>query len=283
MKRRLFFILLVLACSTAAPAQFSRTGSAAEWRLRYLANYVEPLYRKPTGKELKAVEPHRELFEQYAAFLRQPGTGLTKLIDDQGCAENTKVVVATEACLKYTMPGAGSSFSFRTRHYRIPRLADVTFTNKSFQASGVLLHGIFVNLGDVPLETVTLGTKGLKYLVDFKPEPDYKKGKEIDAQLMRGVSRDGFLYRRGLYTVDNATFALRSIAYGGKYYRAVNRVTYNEFDYDRRKDVIVVFRIVEKDADGSVTILWKELREKDAPAIKRESEKTKKPVGKKGG
>jgi hypothetical protein len=267
MKKLLFFILLVLAASAISRAQFARTDPQIEWRLIFLQRNVEPLYRKPTGKELKAVAPSRELFVKYAEFLRQPATGLTKLIDNKGCAENTKVVVATERCLKYTMPGAGSSFSFRKQNYRIPRLADITFTDKSFQSNGVLLHGMFVNLGDVPLEEVGLQTKGLKYLVDFKPEPDYEKGKAVDSQLTKGVIHDGFLYRRGLYIVENTTFALRSIAYGGKYFRAVRSVTYNEFDYDKRRDVIVVFRIVEIDEAGNVTILWKELQRKPSPDI----------------
>ena len=270
MKRLVFFILLILTTSVNAPAQFARTDSIVEWRLRYLRKNIEPLYRKPTDKELKAVEPSRELFVRYADILRQPDTGLTKLIDDKGCAENTKIVVATDNCLKYTMPGAGSSFSFRAQTYRIPRLADITYTDKSFQAAGVLTHGIFVNLGDVPLDEVTLRTKGMKYLTEFQPEPDYEKGKAIDLKLTEGVREDGFLYRRGLYTVENTTFALRSVAYGGKYFRAVKNITYNEFDYDKRKDVIVVFRIVERDAEGNVTILWKILQEKDSPDIKRQ-------------
>jgi len=277
MKRFFFFILLVFAAAANLPAQFARTDSEIEWRLVFLKRNVEPLYRKPTRKELEAVAPSRELFVKYAGFLRQPETGLTKLIDDKGCAENTKIVVATENCLKYTMPGAGSSFSFRTETYRISRLADITFTDKSFQASGVLLHGIFVNLGDVPLEEVNLQTKGLKYLTDFQPEPDYEKGKAIDLQLTEGVREDGFLYRRGLFIVENTTFAMRSVAYSGKYFRAVKNLTYNEFDYDKRRDVIVVFRIVEKDEAGNVTILWKKLREKDSPDVKRANNADKMP------
>jgi len=269
MKKFFFFILIVLTGAANLHAQFSRIDAKAERRLTFLHQNVEPLYRKPTKKELKAIEPRRELFDKYAAFLRQPKTGLTKLIDDKGCAENTKVVVATENCLQYTMPGAGSSFSFRTENYRIPRLADLTFTDKSFQAGGVLLHGIFVNIGNVRLEEVNLQTKGLKYLADFQPEPDYEKGKNLDLQLMQGIRNDGFLYRRGLFVVENTTFALRSIAYSGKYFRAVKNLTYNEFAFDRRKDVIVVFRIVEKDEAGNVTILWKELQEKDSPEVKR--------------
>ena len=270
MKRLYFFISLILIGTSSVAAQFSRTDNLTELELSVRRKEVAPLYRKPTDKELKTVEPSREILEKFAGFLRQPNTGLTKLIDDKGCADNTKIVVATDNCLKYTMPGAGSSFSFRTESYRIGRLADLTYTDKSFQAAGVLLHGIFVNIGNVPLGDVTLATKGMKYLVEFQPEPDYEKGKAIDQQLTQGVKQDGFLYRRGLYTVENTTFALRSVAYGGKYFRAVRNLTYNEFDYDKRKDVIVVFRIVERDAEGSVTILWKMLQEKDSPEIKRQ-------------
>ena len=271
MKGRFFFVLLILSATVSLPAQFSRPGSYPEQRLVFLKYKVEPLYRKPTSKELKTVEPSRELFVKYAEFLRRPNTGLTKLIDDRGCAENTKVVVASDECLKYTMPGAGSSFSFRTENYRIPRLADITYTAKGFQATGVLLHGIFANIGDVPLEEVTLQTKGLKYLIDFQPITDYEKGKIIDAELTQGVRRDGFLYRRALFMVENTTFALRSIAYDGKYFRAMQNVTYNEFDFDKRRDIIVVFRVVEKDDAGNVTILWKILQKKDSPEIKRET------------
>lgn len=272
MKKFFVFILLTLAAAaTPLSAQFGSIDRQIEWKLTFLKKNIEPLYRKPTEKELKAIEPSRELFTKYAEFLRQPNTGLTKLIDDKGCAKNTKVVVATDNCLQYSMPGAGSSFSFRAENYRIARLADLTFTDKSFQASGVLLHGIFVNLGGVPIESVDLQTRGMKYLTEFQPEPDYNKGRAIDQQLMRGIRRDGFLYRRGFYMVENATFALRSIAYGGKYFRAIQGITYNEFDYDKRRDVIVTFRVVEKDAAGNVTILWKVLQEKDSPRVKREN------------
>ncbi len=275
MKKLCFFILLILGNCLNLQAQFARTDSTSERRLSLFRQEIAPLYRKPSKKELKAIEPSRELFVKYAAFLRQPDTGLTKLIDDKGCADNTKVVVATEDCLKYTMPGAGSSFSFRTETYRIPRLADLIYTDKSFQSPGVWLHGIFVKLGDLPLENVDLGTKGLKYLVDFQPEPDFEKVKEINLQLTKGVVSDGFLYRRGLYIVKNTTFALRSIAYEGKYFRAVKDLTYNEFDFDKRKDVLVVFRIVEKDEDGNVTILWKLLQEKDSPELRNVSQEPK--------
>lgn len=246
---------------------FSSVGAQTAFQLSILQQHIKPLYRKPTREELRAIAPRPQLFEKYAAFLNQAGTGLTRLVPDAGCADNVRVLVATEDCLKYTMPGAGNSYSFRIDNYRIPNLADLIYTDGSFQASGVLLHGIFVNVGDVQLEKINLQTKGLGYLVNFQPVSEFKEAKQIDRELTEGIEQDGFIYRRGLYAVEDTTFVLRSIAYKGAHYRAVKGVTYNELSFDKRRDIIVAFRIVEKGADGSITILWRELDRKKSPKM----------------
>ncbi len=275
MRKFLLLLFLYVFSISSSVAQFADEYSVyAEqektfFNLSALQRLTNPIYRKATKVELETIAPNPQLFQKYGAFLKQSDTGLTKLAADAGCAESTKVVVATEDCMKYTMPGAGFSYSFRIDNYRIPRLADILFTNNSFQASGILLHGIFVNIGDVPLDKVNLQTKGMKYLTDFQPEPDYEKGKKISEKLSEGIEKNGFLYRRGLFIKDDSTFVLRSIAYSGKYFRAVNHITYNEFDFDRRRDIIVVLRIVEKGEDGSVTILWKILAEEKSPRVIR--------------
>lgn len=246
---------------------FSAVGAQTAFQLSILQQHIKPLYRKPTSAELESIAPSNTLLEKYSTFLQQSDTGLTKLVSDAGCADNVRVIVATEDCLKYTMPGAGNSYSFRLDNYRIPSLADVIYTDDSFQASGVLLHGIFVNIGDVPLEKTTLRTNGLKYLINFVPVAEFEDAKQVDEELTEGITRDGFVYRRGLFAVENTTFVLRSIAYKGSHYRAVRGVTYNELSFDKRADVIVAFRIVEKGPDGSVTILWKEMARKKAPKM----------------
>ena len=232
---------------------------------------IQALYRKPNGRELKLLAPNPLDAQNFAQFLQQPNTGLTKLEQDFGCAENTKILVATENCLNYSMPGAGSSYSFRVKNYRIRRLADITFYNDSFQATGVLLHGFFVDVGDVPLETISLETKGLKFLTDFSPETDYEAAKKTGDQLSKGIEKDGFLYRRELSAREKTTYVLRSIAYRGTFYRAERTIPYNELDFDKRPDVIVAFRLVRRDTDGSVTILWKELARKESPKVKRKN------------
>ncbi|MEP6903579.1 MAG: hypothetical protein ABJA66_17785, partial [Actinomycetota bacterium] len=230
---------------------------------------IESIYRKPTSKERKLLAPNPEDLKKFDEFLGKSDTGIIKLVPDFGCAANPNVIVASPDCLKYSMPGAGSSYSFRVNNYRIQRLADLTYTKNSFQAIGILLHGILVDIGDVSLEQVSLDTKGLKFLIDFIPTEDYKKGREIDREFLQGIKKEGFLYSRAVAAKENTTYILRSVAYRGKSYRAVQGLTYDEFDFDKRKDIIVAFRIIRTDEDGSITILWKELESKKSPTIKK--------------
>ena len=223
------------------------------------------LYRYPTRKELKVLSPDGEDQVKYAEFLRQSDTGLIKLAADVGCDDGKLVVVATPRCFKYLIPGAGSAYSFRTENYRLRRLADIVYTADSFQAMGVLLNGIFVELGDVPLEKVNLQTRGLKFLTNLEPTAD--KFQELERQLSKGIDFDGFQYRRSVRAAENTTYVLRSIAYRGFSLRNAEGIFFDEFDFDKRLDVIVAFRLVSKDADGNVTILWKKLLQKNSPKL----------------
>lgn len=229
---------------------------------------IEALYRKTNKEELKLLAPDKEDQDKYADFLRRENTGLTRLMADKGCAVNPNVVVATPECLAYGMPGAGSSYSFRVTDYRIPRLADLTFTGSDFQARGIVLHGIFAELGDTPLEQINLQTKGLDFLVNFKPEIDFQKSQELDKKLAEGITADGFLYSSVIPAKADTTYILRSIAYRGSSPRAVEGYTFNELDFDKRSDVIIAFRIVRKYDDGAVLILWKRLAKNDSPKTK---------------
>jgi hypothetical protein len=134
-------------------------------------------------------------------------------------------------------------------------------------------QGVMVKLGNVELEQISAQTPGLKFLFEFKPVTSNEELANVEEKLSKGIKSDGFIYSYGLYVEDKTTFALRSIAYRGKFERAVSGVKYNEMDYDKRKDIIVVFRVVEKDATGDLTIIWKEIARKDSPVIKVDEKK----------
>lgn len=68
------------------------------------------------------------------------------------------------------------------------------------------------------------------------------------------------------------TYALRAVAYRGKVIRSMAGIRYNELEYDRRRDVIVAFRVVDMDSEG-VTIVWRKLADIESPKIKMPKEK----------
>ena len=226
-------------------------------------DHIKPLYRKPNKEEKELIAPFQEDKDKYAEFLRQKKTGLIKLIPEKNCSEKLNVVSSTPECLKYQFPGGGSSFSFRLANYRIQHLADVNYTGRSFRAFGVLTHGIFVNLGDLDLEKVDLQTEGIKFLAKIQPANAFTQAQELALKLDAGIKDNNFTYRNLLPMNENTTYGLRSIAYRGVMPRTVSNITYDEFELDQRKDVMVVFRVVRREAEGRVNIFWKELSGKD--------------------
>lgn len=229
------------------------------------------IYRKPNKEESKLLAAEKDTLKKYAQFLRGTDTGLTKLMMDRGCAEYTSVLNVSEECRKYTMPGAGSSFSFRTENYRVRRLSDLTYRENEFYSVGILSHSILVNLGDFPLEQVTMQTNGLRFLNEFETVTEFEKARETDRRISDGIESGGFFYSRRAEALENTTYVLRVIAYRGSYFRAVQGFVYDELDFDERRDVTVAFRIVRRD-DESVTILWKILANQKSPAIKKPTE-----------
>lgn len=233
-----------------------------------MSDEIHPLYRKPSKKDLKNLLPSQSLLTKYEKFLKEPETGIFKLSADSSCVVSTKVVTAKEDCLLNQVPGGGTGYSFRVKSHRLLHLSDITLEKDVIKADGILQQGIMVNLGNLELDTVTAQTKGLKFLFDFKPATNKEELIKIDEMINKGIKADGFVYNYGFFADDQTTFALRSIAYRGNIQRSISGVNYNELDFDKRKDVIIVFRIVEKDSNGDITILWKEISRQDSPVIK---------------
>lgn len=237
-------------------------------RIVYLQQWVAPLYRKPTSEELQLVAPSPVVAQTYSSVLREKDTGIFKLMPDAGCAVNDRVISAKEECIKFSMPGAANSYSFRTQNYRIKRLADLTYNGAKFEITGTFMHGILADIGDIPIEQISLATPGVKFAADFRPSTTFDDVIPIDRSLISGVEVRGFKYGKAAPAIPNNSYVLRCVAYRGRLVRAMKGIAYNELDYDKRKDVTIAFRIVAKDSDGSITIVWKQLAEADSPKLK---------------
>ncbi|MEZ5429221.1 MAG: hypothetical protein R2747_23440 [Pyrinomonadaceae bacterium] len=237
-------------------------------RKNHLLAKVKELYRQPNEEEMKLLAPRQEDLDRSSKFLSVNKNGLIKLLPDRGCATNPQLVVTSDECLKYSMPGAGSSYSFRKETHRIQTIADLTLKGDFFLTTGALIQGILVNIGDVPLEEVGGQTEGFAYLADFEPETDPFKAREISVKLADGVKVGDLIYQSSLPVKENSTYLLRSIAYRGFIQRSYLTLIYDESRWDKRKDVLVAFRVMRRETDGSTTILWKLLRTKNAPKMK---------------
>ncbi len=234
---------------------------------KVLRTQIKPLYRKLNKKERKLMQPDAEIAAEYSGFLKQKNTGLIVLVNDQGCSQDQKVLQVRPNCADYTMPGAGSAYSFRENRHRLISLADLNFRKNTLQALGTMTHGIMVNLEDVPIETVSLKTKGMAFLSSIKPASDFKKAADLATRLKKGIKEGDFIYASLLPANEGKTYALRSIAYRGESLVKIAGYLINEFDFDKRRDVIVVFRLVKLEPGKRATILWKVLQSKKAPKL----------------
>jgi len=229
---------------------------------------IEPLYRDSSKEEREVMAPAEADRNSYSTYADKKDSGIIRLIADRGCADNAKVVDASADCARYTMPGAGSGYSFRFGDYRMHHISDIVFRKGNFEALGVLNHGIMVDLGDLPIDSVDENTAGVEYLKKIKPSKDFQQAGDLANKLTKGIENSGHRYASILPVRENSTYVIRSIAYDGEVIRKVGPFTYNELELDRRRDVIVVFRVVRLNGGNDATIVWKVIDDSKAPKLK---------------
>lgn len=229
--------------------QLRNTGKERFIRDRYkdtriYQDNIVPLYRDLKEDELALLAPDASDTQKYGAYVQAKERGLIRLIADQGCDLRAEVVVAKEHCEKYAMPGAGSSYSFRSEMYRVKRLADISFIGDSFDTRGNWKHGILISLGNFPMEELTAESQELATLVGFTAQMDVTQAGVFAGHLEKGIPGGQILYKDSHPVKLNNTYVVRSIAYRGEYWESVNEVTYDELEFDKRRDVVVAFRVV---------------------------------------
>ena len=223
----------------------------------------------PSEKELAVMAPDAEYVKQFKGFLKSKKTGLTRLVSDRGCSSDTRIVEVLGGCIKYErIPGYGSTYSFRKDKFVMGRFADVVYKNGVLYSFGLLTTGFFTELGDVSVADVTNVTNGAKFPFSYIPKKKFKEIKEENGKFVGGITSDGFIYKKSARLVEGKTYLLRSIAYKAKNLKDNTGVgVFDNTSIDKRNDLIVALSVIEIDADGSTTLLWKIINEKSAPKI----------------
>jgi|SRR5215203_1219519 len=234
----------------------------------------KPYSREEIERIRKLMEPDAADSAKYADFLKHSKTGLFRLFTFFDCEDKNSIRVDGD-CANY-IPGSWA-YSFRVKDYSNSTFFDLKFEDGNLVTGSMLSLGILASLGNVPVENVSLASDGMKYLAELKPAAEQKECEKQFAEFGNGVESGGYKYSVKIKAEENMTYALRVVAY--RLPDSVNlRLISKDIpepahsspfplnDFDSRRDVIIVFRIVRRDADNA-TILWKELRRADAPKI----------------
>ena len=234
--KRLLTLFVCLLCL------FVANSSAQVWNV-WVNEY------EPNAAERALLAPSPELQQQFAEFLQLPDTGLIRMYPPL----RRRVISVTDLATG-RRPGFGmyaSLYSFsKEKHgnglngYVDPRLgwAELKLINGRFITgfTGEAL-GVLVALGDVPLDTVTPDSFGVTGLTNITPPADYFEAASLSRRNRAGFDLQRFRYGRSLPVAENMTYALRSTS-------------------NKRADVLVGFRVVRVEENGSLTLIWRKLK-----------------------
>lgn len=226
-------LVCVGATCVAAQAQTTERASAAA--------EIESLREQIKAREALLLAPSDEDRKTYAEFLARPDTGLIRLLP-RGKWDN-----------KLSLSGGGAYYSFTRLTHEYGYGSNVSLEQGHFMVGFAGADfGFMLDLGDVPLEDVSEETEAVRYMASFKApaaEPEARAAfRQFGAH--EGHEAGPWTYRRRVPAVAGHTYSLRSINY-------------------LVSDVLVAFRVVRSDADGSNVLLWKLLKRYPKPTLEQ--------------
>lgn len=196
--------------------------------------------------EEQILAPSDEDRAAFAEFLKQPDTGLVRLLPrevyDQNPAQPAKL----------TIRGGGAYYSFTRLTHEYGFGSDLELaTNHFLVGFAGADYGLMTTIGDVPLDQISPENAAFTFMANYQPPGDAPSAiQEATSFRVKARTIDGVMYQSRLAVQLNTTYLLRSINYG-------------------KSDVLVAFRPVRKDTDGSVVIAWRMLKVYSAPKLAR--------------
>jgi hypothetical protein len=205
-----------------------------------LEKEIGSLYEEIREKEKQFISVDLGDKNKYVEFLKQADTGIFRLLPREKYDG------------KLSIRGGGAYYSFTRLINDYGYGSDIELSQGNFSVGFAGLDfGFLVLLDDTPLDSVTLEHPGLKFLLSFAPASVEPKIREQQRSSSYGIQADGFTYKRSAAALVNTTYALRSIDYSGA-------------------DILVAFRVVRRDADGSMILIWKKLKSFQSPHYMRQ-------------
>lgn len=230
-------------------------GLLAPFLLSSLTSFAQTQSRGDMLKELRKkhaeiavlekqfLEPSEEDQARYAEFLQQPNTGLIRLLPRETFDSQTY----RDARQSMVVRGGGAYYSFVRLTHEYGFGSDLELDHSQFVVGFAGADfGFLTNLGDIPIESVGPDTRGVSVFGAYKPPRAEELARKEYRRLHDGADLEGVSVKSRVPVVSGATYLLRSINY-------------------RDSDVLVAFRVVRIDSDGSVVLAWKMLKKFGKP------------------
>lgn len=227
---RRFTLLTVTVCLLAIPAAAQKSSRDQ------LTAELTALRQQMAEKEKALLAPGAEDLAKYAAFTQGPDSGVIRIMPR---SRATYLATIREGGAYYSFTGltheygSGSQIALERGYF------STGFAGADF--------GFLKSLGDVRLEIISTESESVSALTTYVP-PQSEPGAR--AEQGKFHSRTDALYINRVEAKMDQTYAVRSVIFGNS-------------------DILVAFRVVRKDTDGSLTLVWKMLRRYPVPQLDR--------------
>jgi hypothetical protein len=200
-----------------------------------LENEIRALVGELKDTEQQFLAPSARDRAKYAEFLAQPDTGLIRLLPREVFQD------------KLTIQGGGAYYSFARLTHEYGYGSDIELQQNQFSVGFAGADfGFLTRLGKVAIEEVTLGHPAALFLSTFAAPTTEPGARDQQKRASAGFDVNGFTYQNRVKFKMKNSYLLRSIGYSVS-------------------DLLVAFRIVSQDDDGSVVIVWKILKKFPVP------------------
>jgi hypothetical protein len=236
--KRIYAASLLIAVSSLMV--FGQTRSRAD-----VLNDIETKRAELAKLENQFLAPSAEDRTAYAEFLTQPNTGLIRLLPRE------KFDSDANKRSGMTTRGGGAYYSFSRQTHEYGWAIDIGFEQGYLQTGfGGADYGMITKLDGARLEDVSTELPGAIFLAKYSAVANEPEARIEQRRFSTGATIDGIAYKRRLPVEIGATYILRSITF-------------------EEADVLVAFRIVRQDTDGSLIIAWRMLEKYPTPKLAR--------------
>ena len=181
--------------------------------------------------------------ENFADFLRQPQTGVIRLLPRE--------IYDGDSKRRLAISGGGAYYSFVRKTHEYGQGSDIELAQEHLSVGFAGAdYGLLLNLGDVSIDQVASDYVATRALLDYTPPIKEAEVRAEHRKLWQGIELSGFTFKGRVPAKVSNTYLLRSVSID-------------------TSDTLAVFRIVRKDTDGSVIVIYKVLKTFPKPKMER--------------